>query len=66
LDALTARIAYLESDEYKRKVYNDFSNQLFRRISGTTNEIKIVPEMNATGEMVRGIQIGFADDALFM
>lgn len=66
LDVLTARIEYLESEEYQRKLYNEFANQLFGKISGTTNEIKITKEMNATKEMIRGIQIGFADDALFM
>ena len=66
LDALTARIVYLESDEYKRKIYNEFSDQILRSISGTSHEIKITQEMNATKEKVRGIKIGFEDNALFM
>ena len=66
VDALTARIVYLESEEYQRKLYSNFAHQVFERILGTANEIKITPELNASKEKIVGIQVGFADNALFM
>jgi hypothetical protein len=65
LDTMTERIKYLEGEEYKRELYNEFSDKIFKHISGTTNEIKVVNVINTTDRVIGGIKIGFADDTLF-
>lgn len=65
IEALAERIAYFETEEYKAKIYNEYSDKIFRGISGTAYEVDVKYEYNATKQRVKGVQIGFSDNALF-
>lgn len=61
---LKEKVAVLESNEYKEALYTEFANRIYNSIKGTAMEIGVKKTYDVT-DAVNGIEIGFADDAVF-
>jgi len=61
---LKEKVAVLESNEYKEALYTEFANRIYNSIKGTALEIGVKKTYDVT-DAVNGLEIGFADDAVF-
>ena len=62
---LKEKVARLESIEYKEQLFTEFANRIYNGMTGVAMEIGVNKKYNMNNTNITGVEIGFADDALF-
>lgn len=62
---LKEKVARLESAEYKEQLFTDFANRIYGGMTGVAMEIGVNKKYDINNTNITGVEIGFADDALF-
>ena len=62
---LKEKVNKLESVEYKEQLFTEFANRIYNGITGAAMEIGVNKKYDSTNTNINGVEIGFADDALF-
>ena len=62
---LKEKVARLESTEYKEQLFTEFANRIYNGMTGVAMEIGVNKKYNMNNTNITGVEIGFADDALF-
>ena len=62
---LKEKVARLESIEYKEQLFTEFANRIYNGMEGVAMEIGVNKKYDINNTNITGVEIGFADDALF-
>ena len=62
---LKEKVARFESAEYKEQLFTEFANRIYNGMTGVAMEIGVNKKYDINNTNITGVEIGFADDALF-